>query len=252
MPKAVRIRLVDAIAARRARRCGTCRRRPGRRPGRSPPRSRTVRSPERVALAVPAVEVAHDRHGRGVGRPDAERRAGDAARDARVRAELLVEPRVIALVEEKEVVGRQERLAVPDRSRAGRRLRDPLSCQGGPPVAGGSLPSRPRHSPRSAAIGSTRTARRAGSQAASAPAAARTARGGRERGQVARADAVEELLQEPRHRPTRRRGPRRGPRPPGRSPAARRARRSSRGRPPRAMRTPISLDRWATEYASSP
>ena len=78
---------------------------------------------ERVRPRVPAVEVAHDRDDRRVRRPHRELRAGDAADRARMGAELLVEPGVVALVEEKEVVGREELFPVARRSR--RRLRRP-------------------------------------------------------------------------------------------------------------------------------
>jgi hypothetical protein len=71
----------------------------------------------------------HDRDGGRVRRPDRELRAGDAAERAGMRAELLVEPGVVALVEEKEVVGRQELFPVARRSRCLRRARPSLFGQ---------------------------------------------------------------------------------------------------------------------------
>ncbi len=97
--------------------------------------SQTPEAPEaahRMVAAVPAVEVADDRDaGRG-GRPDRERHARHAAQVAQVGAELVVDPVLVALVEEVEVLvaqRRQEAVGVaelPDppvapRSRAARR-----------------------------------------------------------------------------------------------------------------------------------
>ncbi len=84
---------------------------------------------EQVLLGIPAVEVAHDRDRGRVRRPDRELRAGDAAEGPGMRAELLVEPGVVALVEEKEVVGRQELFPVARRSRRLRRPRPSLFGQ---------------------------------------------------------------------------------------------------------------------------
>ena len=173
---AVRVGLVDPVAPRRGRRCGTCRRPPGPRPGRSLPRPPTPRSARGGgALGVPAVEVADDRDRRGVGGPHAEGRSDVAAGDVAGARRASRRAGRGSLVEEEEVVGRQQRLAVANRPRPGLRRGDFLPRQERPSVAEGSLPSRPRQSARRAASGSTRIARRAGSHAASVPAAARTA-----------------------------------------------------------------------------
>ena len=52
--------------------------------------------------SVPAVEVADDADAHSVGRPDGEMDAGDAADVERMRAELVVDPGVIALAEQVE------------------------------------------------------------------------------------------------------------------------------------------------------
>ena len=187
--------------------------------------------------AIPAVEVAHDRDGRRVRRPDRELRPGDAVDRPGMRAELLVEPGVVAFVEEKEIVGREELLPVAWRSRRlGRRARPSLFGQSSLPC-GGSLPSSGRpacgldpsrvggQSPRSAIIGSTRTARRAGTRAATSADGREHGGRGRERAEVARPDAVEELLQADASSGASRRAPPRAPRPRGRPSAAGRARR---------------------------
>jgi hypothetical protein len=67
---------------------------------------------ERMAVLAPAVEVAHHPHRLGVGGEDGERGPGHSVHDARMRAQPLVEPRVVALVEQVEVVRREERCPV--------------------------------------------------------------------------------------------------------------------------------------------
>ena len=71
--------------------------------------------PQLLAVPVPAVEVAHDRHRLGIGRPDREVRPLHALMGHDMRAELVIEPVVRALVEEIEIVVGQEAEVVADR-----------------------------------------------------------------------------------------------------------------------------------------
>ena len=81
-------------------------------PGDEPlPDTRGSARTQRVALAVPAVEVADHPHPERIRRPDGEVRPVDALRRQRMRSELLVEPEVTALVEQVQIVVRQQREA---------------------------------------------------------------------------------------------------------------------------------------------
>ena len=68
------------------------------------PDAARLEPPHRVDAAVPRVEVADDADALGVGRPDAEMHAGGLADAHRVRAELVVDARVLALREQVGVV----------------------------------------------------------------------------------------------------------------------------------------------------
>jgi hypothetical protein len=83
------------------------------------PDPRAADAGHRARRRIPAVERAHDAHGVGVGRPHGEARAPRAIHHARVRAELLVEAIVGALVEEVEIVGAEDRGQRTDRGGLG-------------------------------------------------------------------------------------------------------------------------------------
>ena len=57
-----------------------------------------------VVAAVPVVEIAHDRHAGGAGRPDGERHAGHPVDHTQVGAEFFVDAVLVALVEKVEVL----------------------------------------------------------------------------------------------------------------------------------------------------
>ena len=95
------------------------------------PDARGAARTQRMALAIPAVEVADHRDARRVRRPDREVGPLDAFHGSRMRSELLVQAQVASLVEEVEIlVAEQRHLArqprrPPSRSRrrAGRGFR---------------------------------------------------------------------------------------------------------------------------------
>jgi hypothetical protein len=92
------------------------------------PDARGPEAAHRMVAAVPAVEVADDRDAGRRGRPDREGDAEDPAEVARVRAQLLVDPVLVALVEEVEVLvaeRRQEAVRVAE-------LPDAAVRRGGP------------------------------------------------------------------------------------------------------------------------
>ncbi len=71
---------------------------------------------ERMRARLPRVEVPDDRNRGGIRREDAEGRAANAVELAEVRAQLVVEPGVVALVEEEEVFLGQPRGVIARRS----------------------------------------------------------------------------------------------------------------------------------------
>ena len=86
---------------------------------------------EGMRRAVPAVEVADDRDSPRVGRPHGEVSTRDAVMVYKVRAEMVVQPQVAALVEQEQVVGREQGEVVAHRrfgDRAGGWLLAAASC----------------------------------------------------------------------------------------------------------------------------
>ena len=157
MAHGVGVRLVDRVPVVRARRCGTCRRRPSRRRARTPPR---CRSPRRrasgCAAALQPLKSPTTDTAAALGAKTPKETPDAPSTVARMRAEALPEPDVGALVEEVEVVGRQARRVVSGTrprarpnpsvvSRPGHLLRRPAVYRGARPSGIMRRHGRDRH-----------------------------------------------------------------------------------------------------------
>ena len=73
------------------------------------PDARVAAAVHRMGTGIPPVEVANDRDQTCAGRPDAKKRSRQTVDDAGVRSKLFVDAVVRAFIEQKQVVGIQQR-----------------------------------------------------------------------------------------------------------------------------------------------